>query len=78
MMLTNVLTTVALLSTLTLMKNKVDFLILEQDLFVQILYQMHLTFLNLKLIFDIQIILLFLKKVAAFFRKLKSTEQYSG
>ena len=34
--------------------------------------------LNLKLIFNIQIIILFLKKVAAFFRKLKSSEQYSG
>ena len=34
--------------------------------------------LNLKLIFDAQIIFLFLKKVAAFFKKLKSSEQYTG
>ena len=31
--------------------------------------------LNYKLIFDMQIILLFLKKVSSFFKKLKSTEQ---
>ena len=34
--------------------------------------------LNYKLIFDMQIIFLFLKKVASFFRKLKSTEQLTG
>ncbi len=34
--------------------------------------------LNFKLIFNVEIIILFLKKVTAFFRKLKSSEQYSG
>ena len=34
--------------------------------------------LNLKLIFNLQIIFLFLGKVASFFKKLKSTEQYTG
>ena len=34
--------------------------------------------LNFKIIFDAQIIFLFLRKVTAFFRKLKSSEQYTG